>query len=599
MPARTNRRSPAVLARLGAALAALLCASPHARADDPLDEDGPALPAGAVLLGPRGLDFPGAVGPWALFDDGRKIALNNGRRIRVFDTATRKEVRSWVAGRRFCTDLAASPDGRRLASVDAYNYLVHIWDPDTGKQLKEFNPHRGYATGSLSFSADGKYVATVGSERGPNDNGLGARWDDFGVRVRSAETGAEHPRFVGGLPGAHGPAFSADGKWFAWVNGGGADSVSVRPLAGGDDVGFNVGAEGDRPFAFSPDGKSIAVQVKGGGLFVGETATGKEVRRFKPEDELPRGYDLHQSVRFAPDNRTVLTVRKFYRGTLSTNVVRVRDVVDGTSRVFATDAPVENGLVFSKDGKSALTLREDRNLQSWDLATGKETPLPGHVGAVVGVAITPDGRTAATAGRGGTVRVWTAADGAERHVLKLAGAAAGVAFLDAGRKLVSADATGEVRVWDAATGKALRRFAAHKGGVTALAVSPDGATLATGGADSAVRLWSTADGTKVQELAGHKGWVLGVWFAGKGKQLLSTSGGGIWTAPGRAPDGDPHFRLWDLATGRQVPGAAQVRATTGVALAPDGTRAVSHISEGNDGRIQEWDLATGRKLADI
>ncbi len=595
------RRFFLVFATLVVAFAALLYLSlpPRAAADDPLDEDGPALPPGAVLLGPRGLDFPGSVGPWAMLD-GSKIALGNGRRIRVFDATTRKEVRSWVAGRRFSTDLAAAPDGRRLASIDAYNYLVHIWDPDNGKQVTEFNPHRGYATGSLGFSADGKCVATVGSERGPNDD-LKSRWDDFGVRVSSAETGREHPRFVGGLPGAHGPAFSPDGKWFGWVNGGGANSVSVRPVAGGDDIGFNVDAEGQRPFAFSPDGKLIAIQTKGGGLFVGDVATGKEVRRFKAEDELPRGYDLHQTVRFSPDNRTVLTYRKYFRASLSTNLVRVRDVQDGTSRVFATDAPVENGLLFARDGKSVFTLREDRNLQSWDVVTGKETPLPGHAGAVQGVAITPDGKTAATAGRDGTVRIWDAATGDEKHVLKLAGAVTGVAFLDAGKKIVSADATGDVYVWDAVTGKAVKRFAAHKGGVTSLAVSPDASVLATGGADSTVRLWSTADWAAGKELAGHSGWVQGVWFVDGGKQLLSSSRGGMWMPLGRSPDGDAYFRLWTLATGQPVPGydGLKVTATTAIAIAPDGMRAVSHISKQNVGKIQEWELATGRQLGEV
>jgi WD40 repeat protein len=600
MPTFKKRLFLLRLVRLGMAFTALLCSSPHSYADDPLEEDGPALPAGAVMLGPQGLEFKGSVGPWTMFDDDRKIALNNGRRIRIFDAAARKEIRSWVAGRRFSTDLAASPDGRRLASVDAYEHHVHIWDPFTSKLLKSFNPHKGYATGSLSFSADGKYVATEGSERDANDpDGLKARWDDHGIRIVNIETGAEHPLFVGGVRAASGPAVSPDGRWLAYVNGGGANSVSVRPLAGGNEVGFNnVEAAHGRPLAFSPNGKYIAVRLKDGGVFVGELATGKEVRRFKPEDKLAPGGEYHQTVRFSPDNRTVMTFHRYFEGTLPVHRIRLWDVENGTSCTIAANTDGENGLVFACDGKSVFTLRADRNIQSWDIGTGKESPQPGHVGAVVGVAITADGKTAATAGKDGTVRIWDAVSGAEKHVLKLGGAAAGVAFLDGGKKLVSADATGEVYVWDAPTGKVVDRFAAHKGGVTSLALSPDASTLATGGADSSVRLWDTSDWTRAKVLTGHSGWVLGVWFVNEGKQLLSTSRGGIWAPPGRSPDGDAHFRLWDLATGKAVP-APNLRATTAVAFTLDGKRAVSHISANNNGRIQEWEVATGRKLNDI
>src|SRR5262245_60026475 len=90
-----KNRSPLTLAVLGMAFARLLCSCSRGPADDPLEEDGHALPAGAVMLGPQGLDFKGSVGPWAMFDEDRKIALGNGRRIRIFDAATHKEIRSW------------------------------------------------------------------------------------------------------------------------------------------------------------------------------------------------------------------------------------------------------------------------------------------------------------------------------------------------------------------------------------------------------------------------------------------------------------------------------------------------------------------------
>jgi WD40 repeat protein len=44
-------------------------------------------------------------------------------------------------------------------------------------------------------------------------------------------------------------------------------------------------------------------------------------------------------------------------------------------------------------------------------------------------------------------------------------------------------------VYDTTTGRELRAFSAQKGGITALAFSPDGTRLATGSADSTVLIW--------------------------------------------------------------------------------------------------------------
>jgi hypothetical protein len=50
-------------------------------------------------------------------------------------------------------------------------------------------------------------------------------------------------------------------------------------------------------------------------------------------------------------------------------------------------------------------------------------------------------------------------------------------------------AEGTVRLWDPATGEELRRLMGHRGGVCALAFSPDGKLLVSGGGDSTVLIW--------------------------------------------------------------------------------------------------------------
>ena len=62
-------------------------------------------------------------------------------------------------------------------------------------------------------------------------------------------------------------------------------------------------------------------------------------------------------------------------------------------------------------------------------------------------------------------------------------------FTPDGGRVVTASADETARLWDAATGAELRRFVAHTGAVSCLAVSGDGRTLVTGGQDNTVRVW--------------------------------------------------------------------------------------------------------------
>ena len=53
---------------------------------------------------------------------------------------------------------------------------------------------------------------------------------------------------------------------------------------------------------------------------------------------------------------------------------------------------------------------------------------------------------------------------------------------------------------DAATGKQIRRWPAHEGGVAPLTFAPDGKTLASAGDDNHIRVWDVPGGTEIRSM---------------------------------------------------------------------------------------------------
>src|SRR5262249_24529772 len=111
-----------------------------------------------------------------------------------------------------------------------------------------------------------------------------------------------------------------------------------------------------------------------------------------------------------------------------------------------------------------------------------------------------------------------------------------------------------VRLWDAATGKVLRRLVGHTRGVISVAFSPDGKQAVSGGWDQSVRLWDLDTGQELRRFDGHTWGVFSVAFSRDGKEILSCGSrydlrDGRWVV---TQDERP-LRLWDVATGKEVP----------------------------------------------
>jgi RNA polymerase sigma factor (sigma-70 family) len=227
----------------------------------------------------------------AFAPDGRRLASAGWERaVRVWDVAAGKEERSLACGpggkdQGRVDALAFSPDSRLLAACDTGRSVVHLWDADTGKQVRELTQ---VGPAALAFAPDGKTLATGGW-----DNHL-VLWEVATGRNLRTLQAAKGPAIVDAV------AFSPDGRLLAtghhnapvhlWDA---ATGKLVREIEADDGVTWCL--------AFSPDGGWLATGGLDGRVRLWEVATGRRLHEL-------RGHAFWVlRLAFGPDGRTLAT----------------------------------------------------------------------------------------------------------------------------------------------------------------------------------------------------------------------------------------------------------------------------------------------------
>jgi WD40 repeat protein len=392
--------------------------------------------------------------------------------------------------------------------------------------------------------------------------------------------------------------------------------------------------------AFTPDGRTL-ISGSRGGVAVWDAATGKEVRRIRPETD-----SIQERVSVSADGKLVAVASGPGRPAAVYEVAtgrRVCRIGDGSYSV----AP----LAFSPDGK-VLAAHSGGPIYLYDSAKGNLLlDLEGHREEIKGffdstraAVFTPDGKTLISAGNGPSVCFWDVATGKEVRRLKdnLTGVAQMALSPDGKRlatqaltRLMSADGGGtwyngnRVRVWDVASGKEVRRLVlpsdskeAHPHGPSFLAFTPDGKALVTDGPKQALYLWDAETGKDLRRLEGPRGWgafafapdgkrfavlehwqTIHVYDTADGRELVPTGGHrNAVTAAAVSPDGRVVatggdfgvIRLWDPLTGREFRRVeAHKYQVTALTFSADGR---GLFSVGHDDDLRVWDPGTGRRL---
>jgi WD40 repeat protein len=497
----------------------------------------------------------------ALSADGKTLATSGpDTSIRIWETATGKELHSLAAGQQGAASMAFTPDGKNLLSLSMNSTAVVVWDLATGKKVRtiEEKDHKNMvfwggngSANQLSISPDGKTVASVSLE-------LEGNMVITVVNFSELETGK-----------------------------------SIRKIK------EKAGGIGWMSPTFSPDGKLIGWETYEGVVKLFDAAKGDEVRQIKSEN---RGY---LQFAFAPDGKTLVTRH------ITDQVVKVWEVATGKEVRTLAKAPRERPLVgyayspgklaLSPDGKTLVVAGGQHALRLLDMETGEERkPAVGHTAAVAALCYSADGKALQTRAQDGTHRAWESATGKELR--KLSAPEGALRFLvSPDERLVAAtQPDNSVRLLHAGTNKEIVKIAGDPNNMVGCAFSPDGKVLALRGlSDLKMRLFDTAEGKELRTIELPAPEVppnIGVGFGGPPPNSPS------WPGLVFSPDGKTlalpltrnRFGLYEVATGRELIkfelGEKELSRTA--VFAPDGRSLAVGL---DDGTVRLFEAATGKE----
>jgi WD40 repeat protein len=529
--------------------------------------------------------------------DGKGLLLYRAT-PRLYDCASGKLLRSFQGvGHAYAYDV--SPDGRILAT-QVYvgpDYLIHLWEIATGKELRRLSGQSGSPLG-LRFSSDSARLMSA------NESGGIWIWNVTSGKMVHQEMLHQTAEGRGRV------ALARNGRTAAIAIDAGVPGVEVLDVVTGKKH-CQIIAEGYQ-LEFTPDSRGLVTKGPSTSPILWDVATGKKVR------QLPDCLK-HRLAGLSSDGKLLATIKDGQADSsiLLWDIERAELIHHGGGH-WGTVTSV----AFAPNGKLVATGGEDATVRIWNPDTSKElATLKGHKEYVLAVAFAPEGKLLASTAADGTTRLWEVPSG--RPLAKLDGPEGGrptyarsaygtgiLRFSADGKTLTIGGLDGPVQVWDLAVAKCSRSFAlGPQNTVVALerntiltvsAIPVHGSFWASPGN---LGLWSTTPCKQLRQLASGDG--LSCWAAAiSADNRIIVSAHSRVQYDGRAGiDARDHtIRLWERSTAEQI---VTIKASRINTLAFSGDSRLFAAGHGNNfswfkrevGRdITLWHSLTGEKL---
>jgi RNA polymerase sigma factor (sigma-70 family) len=482
-------------------------------------------------------------------DNKTVLVGDDSHTIHVFDLATGKELRSFgVANVKGVTNMALSPDGKRLVTVTHGDGFLRLWDVARGTEERTLEFSEEGSVWTLLFTPDGGTVmAGIEPNKGNrNRSGVLRAWD--------AATGKPARSWTDDPAVGWNAAVDKTGKVLATINYDGV--IRLWDRATGQEMQPRPASPaGLEAVTFLADGKTMMTLGTDRALRGWSAATGqllgparamlKSDGRFAAAGFLIEPVEGKDAVRLldaatgklllevpgqaavvSPDGKGLATSDKVGH-------IRVFDVgSDKPLRDWVAaretddaEAPVPTVRGFSADGQSLVVQGEI--VVVWNLVTGKPKTSWSLLRSNVVVKLEKSGKVEKP-GKGGFGKKASTVSYRGIRAVAVSRDGSRIAFgllrerqpgPEGGRSIPFA----RIMVLETATAKLLHQADVDEEiSVNSLAFSPDGKLVATGGWQK-VRAWEVGDDKAAWTFDGHRGPVRAVAFSPDGKRLASAS----------------------------------------------------------------------------
>ena len=416
---------------------------------------------------------------WELMDD---HTLNNQRfwRGRVtprggltLERPSFQGKRQWQSGQGRVLSLSFSPEGKRIATAGS-DRTIRIWNID-GDNLLTLKGHQGPAS-SLSFSPNGQTLMSGG------DDGSVRFWDLSGKRpLKAAEFGGHITRAV--------PPYLLNSPPKTVIT---AQMDSAK-----------------KHIAIATDPNSIDVwNIHGQHL-----------------SHIATPHPTLRSLQFNRDRTRLATAGddgKVRIWNMAGQQLAEWGIQQG--RILNLQfSPTETHLaVVGANGSSGVA-------EVWDLVQPRSYKLQGDYRWLVSTRFSPDGQRIAASGESGVAGIWDLTGQPIAQMKGHYGWILGINFSPNGRYVVTAGEDGSIRLWDL-TGRQLKQMKGHRGSVYTASFSPDGQQIVTAGEDRTIRVWDLF-GKQTAQFDMKASQVKSVDFSHDSRSLISVNENGkvqVW-----------------------------------------------------------------------